>query len=198
MSYKFGVKIGLRAFIVFFVLLFAGCVTSQVRRGAEKLPLEYYQIKGRPAITRAEMAAILVNELRVARWVASAPKPCIITDIGYHWAKDEIKFVVDTGIMEAYSNHTFLPSELLTRADCAQVVANIIKASGRQVLKKGARSRPQKASDVSSLHNAFDAIMLVTARKIMKGYEDGTFKPDGKVSGREAYTIIRRLGRFLS
>jgi len=195
MSYRFEEKIGFRSCIVFFVLLLAGCATSQVRRGAEKLPLEYYQIKGRPAITRAEMAAILVNELKVARWVVSEPKPLIVTDISDHWAKDEIKFVAGTGIIEVYPNHTFLPSELLTRADCAQIVTNIIKASGSQVFEKGSRPRPQKVGDVSSLHNAFDAIMLVTARKIMEVYEDGTFRPDGKVSGMEAYTIIRRLGR---
>jgi hypothetical protein len=48
-------------------------------------------------------------------------------------------------------------------------------------------------ADVNSTSPVYNAIMTVSSRGIMPGFDDGTFKPLGPVSGTEALNIIRNL-----
>jgi len=44
-------------------------------------------------------------------------------DIGSHWAKQEIEFITDKGIMNGYPDGTFQPDKALTRAEYATMKA---------------------------------------------------------------------------
>ena len=44
-------------------------------------------------------------------------------DIGKHWAKQEIEFITDKGIMQGYPDETFQPDRALTRAEYASMKA---------------------------------------------------------------------------
>ena len=48
-------------------------------------------------------------------------------------------------------------------------------------------------ADVLNTSPIFNAIMLVSSRGIMTGFDDGTFRPLGAVSGAEALNIIRNM-----
>lgn len=47
--------------------------------------------------------------------------------------------------------------------------------------------------DVNKDHWAYEAIKDLTDRKILTGYEDGTFKPDEPITRAEVVTILSRL-----
>ena len=48
-------------------------------------------------------------------------------------------------------------------------------------------------SDVSANHDAFEAITWAHQMEFVRGYEDGTLKPDGNVLRAEAATIIFKM-----
>ncbi|NOQ97082.1 MAG: S-layer homology domain-containing protein, partial [Calditrichae bacterium] len=48
-------------------------------------------------------------------------------------------------------------------------------------------------ADVNSTSPIYNAIMTVSSRGIMPGFDDGTFNPLGPVSGTEALNVIRNL-----
>lgn len=48
-------------------------------------------------------------------------------------------------------------------------------------------------SDVSKEHWAFEDIMILTQKGVLKGYEDGTFKPEKEVTREEFVTILYNM-----
>ncbi|NIV99998.1 hypothetical protein GWN26_13090 [Candidatus Saccharibacteria bacterium] len=48
-------------------------------------------------------------------------------------------------------------------------------------------------ADVNNTSPIFNAVMVVSTRNIIPGFDDGTFKPLQGVSGTEALNIIRNL-----
>lgn len=53
----------------------------------------------------------------------------MFSDIGNHWAKDEIEKVAQAGIMNGYSDGTFRTEKLVTRAELATVIARLLSGN---------------------------------------------------------------------
>ncbi len=53
-----------------------------------------------------------------------------------------------------------------------------------------AQSTPLSFSDVPPSHQAHDAVHYLAAQNVLKGYSDGTFRPDQRVTRAEAIKII--------
>lgn len=178
---------------------------KRARAGASEA---YAQIAQSPAITRADVAALFVNELPLDRIFRTKPSEGFrppgapsedteiepISDIRNTWAKSHIKQVVARGLMETYPDGTFRPDEQVTRAELAMLLQRILMADARDPrLATQFIGNTSPFSDVPNSHPAFNAISLMASRGVMQGRPDGTFHPYDPVSGTDALLIIRAL-----
>lgn len=104
-------------------------------------------------------------------------------DANNSWYSDEINFAANKEFIKGYSDGTFKPNQAITRAEFAQMIAVFVKDGypGTGELK-----------DVKG-HWASDAINELYGNKNIKGYDDGTFKPDQKLTRAEAVTILNSV-----
>ncbi|WP_042203703.1 S-layer homology domain-containing protein [Paenibacillus camerounensis] len=91
-----------------------------------------------------------------------------------------------TPYMVGYPSGLFLPQNSITRAELAAILSRTITAGA---------SAPGHAAfkDVSASHWSASAIQTAAANGWMKGYSDGSFKPEGKVSRAELAAVLARV-----
>ena len=177
------------------------------------------------AITRAEVAALFIEELKLdklykkrgiknidtsfkppelnnkeyqAEKIVKAPK---VTDIDNHVLKADIETVINLQIrgLEVFPDHTFQPDRKITRVEYAVMIEDIlIKITGDESLATKFIGTPSPYPDVRNDHFAFNAIMTVTTRGILEAKTNGEFGMQDKVSGAEALLAIRRLKEELN
>ena len=159
-----------------------------------RLPAEYRAIPAAPSISRGDLASLV--GLRLAPLLSSAPaRAVVITDARNHWASTWIMAAATAGVLEPYDNHTFQPSNAVTRSDLAQAVSRLLKiiAAGRPALLKDWQSRQQKMSDVGVSNLRYADASLSVAAGILPLAEGGQFQLARPVSGAEAIDAITRI-----
>ncbi|MBU0993419.1 MAG: S-layer homology domain-containing protein [Proteobacteria bacterium] len=170
-------------------------------------------------ISRADVAALFIEELKVDELFRNrAPKQFDAsykvpsndfktgefvevpraTDITNHVLKADIEAVMDVGIkgLQPYPDHTFQPDKMITRAEFAIMVEDILEKMSAE--KNMATRNFGGSSPFPDLRNDqyyFNAVMTCTTRGIMKAKDiaTGQFDPMGTISGAEAMNSIREL-----
>ncbi|MFC1566929.1 S-layer homology domain-containing protein [bacterium] len=155
---------------------------------------EYVAIANKDAVTRADCAALLVEDFKVEKYLRKTDKVMLPTDSEMHWAKGYIEKVLAVGAMEEYSDRSFKPDEKITRVEFAMLLEKlIIKATGEEDLATKFVGSVSPYSDVPNTHFAFNAIMVVTSRNIMESKGDGTFGAAKIVTGTDAILALKKL-----
>ena len=112
---------------------------------------------------------------------ASAESP---SDITGHWAKEEILNWQSKGLMTGYADGSFKPDNPVTRAEFMTLVNRAF----------GFKAKAQISfSDVLNEAWYHDEIAKAVAAGYIKGYEDGSIKPDNRISRQEAAVVLVRL-----
>lgn len=106
-------------------------------------------------------------------------------DIKHNWAKDAIVNLVEQNIVQGYGDYTFRPNAPLMRSEA---VAMIVRAFKPQ--QRAAASYP----DVPIRHWAYQDIARASSAGIVRGYPDGTFRPNDHVTRVE---MAQMLGNAL-
>jgi hypothetical protein len=130
-------------------------------------------------ITRAEFTTILVKAFKLE---AKTGKD--FADIANHWAKDAIVTAAAHGIVNGYDANSFRPDKNITRE---QMAVMIVKAA--QLNKNDGESKQFIDNDKISSWAA-EAIAIASQHKIITGYPDNSFKPQGEATRAEAVTVI--------
>ena len=165
------------------------------------------QIGFKEAITRGELAVLLVEELKIGElfskrgpaWADDNSSNGIIrpSDIDYSWARPWIEEVLALGIhgLEPFHDGTFHPDEPITRAHYALVNQGVlVLLSGDKSLTTRYIGESSRFPDLRADHYAYNAVALSIERGIMTvDRRSGAFRPDDSVSGAEALVIIREL-----
>ena len=135
-------------------------------------------------ITRAEVATIffrlLTDETREANMTKSN---------GYNDVKDgdwfccAVSTLSKMGIIKGYEDGSFKPNDPISRAEFAAIAARFDPDGDKT---------PATFADVSS-HWAKDEISIAANHGWIKGYEDGSFKPDQKITRAETMTLVNRV-----
>ena len=135
-------------------------------------------------ITRAEVATIffrlLTDETRTANMTKSN---------GYNDVKDgdwfccAVSTLSKMGIIKGYEDGSFKPNDPISRAEFAAIAARFDPDGDKT---------PATFSDVTS-HWAKDEISIAANHGWIKGYEDGSFKPDQKITRAETMTLVNRV-----
>ena len=135
-------------------------------------------------MTRAEIAAM------VARIIDDKPDlnrhyPSNFTDMkDSAWYDDAVGYIVDKKIMTGYPDGSFKPNAPITRAEYAQVVSKFRTLTGTDGMT---------FSDVPNAHWAHDAILGIATGGWVKGYPDGSFKPERLITRAEIVTITNAM-----
>ncbi len=144
-----------------------------------------FQGKFRPAgnLTRAETAQIFYNLLK------NQPEPVSgFSDVPETaWYHEAVCALASLKVINGYPNGTFKPSNSITRAEFVTIAA-----------KFGALLETDSSfPDVKETYWASQAISSAAAHGWIHGYEDGTFRPEAKITRAEAVTLMNNmLGRM--
>ena len=135
-------------------------------------------------ITRAEVATIffrlLKDEVRDGAFTTSNS----YSDVAYgKWYNNPISTMSALGIITGYPDGTFKPNKPITRAEFAAIAARFDETQS---------GKSATFSDVIG-HWAAKEIGIAYANEWIKGYPDGTFKPDQNITRAEAMTLINRV-----
>jgi len=170
-----------------------------------------------PEINRADLAVLLMEEMKLAEVFAKKRQPTF--DTGYkapedptkmetstttnmaaytdvpenYWAKNWIADIVKIGGMDLFPDHTFRPNEKITRANYAVTMQSIlIAAAGDPALATKYIGGNSRFPDVRSDHFAYNSMSLMVDRGIMTADKmSGAFNPEGNMSGADALLAIR-------
>ncbi len=167
------------------------------RLGAEEdLPEEYFKIMLSPAITRAELAALVYARSFGLQNVTSEPQTQIMTDISDNWARAYIMAVTKHKIMSVFPNHTFIPNTAVTRGEFAQVLHNLLREVGLKEPRQGLPPKEIALRDVNPSNRYYEAIRQICGLGILDLVADSTFNPSSLVPGSQAVEAFNRLERL--
>lgn len=133
-------------------------------------------------VTRAEAVRMFVRLVNEGKELPKNPTTKF-KDANNNWYSDEINFAVSKGFIKGYSDGTFKPNQGITRAEFAQMIA---------VFVKDGYPGSSNFKDVKG-HWAANAIEQLYGSKKIKGFPDGTFKPDQKLTRAEAVTVLNSV-----
>lgn len=134
------------------------------------------------AISRAEFTSLVVGLFSLEK-DASAGR--VFQDLEGHWARESIGTAYQAGVVNGYQDGRFYPDAAISRQEMAVI---LVKASRLFLVSEKIvyLDEDQIASWASPyLQTAHEA-------GVLRGYPDGTFKPQAKASRAEALTVISR------
>ena len=135
-------------------------------------------------ITRAEVATIFFRLLRDSVRDANFTSYNPYTDVSADkWYNNPVSTMSRLGIIKGYPDGTFRPNDPITRAEFAAIAA---------------RFDEHKAAKLASFtdiygHWAISEISLAYENGWIKGYNDGTFRPNRNITRAEAMALINRV-----
>ena len=109
------------------------------------------------------------------------------TDIDNHWAKKYVTYLEDKDILSAFKDDVFNPNKYITRAE---LLTMIVKMKNLNTINYNGSFK-----DVSKDYAYADIIQTAYENKIIKGYGDGTFRPDNEISRAEMSVILISLAK---
>jgi hypothetical protein len=110
-----------------------------------------------------------------------------------HWAYSQIQACATAGVVAGFPDGTYEPGLPVTRDQMAVYVARaLVIPSGDAAIPDPVP--PATFSDVPSNHWAYKHIEYAVSQNVVKGYDDGTYKPDlGVDRGQMAVFIARAM-----
>ncbi|OHW61255.1 thermonuclease precursor [Andreesenia angusta] len=100
-------------------------------------------------------------------------------DIGNHWSKNYVESLSESNIISGYQDGSFRPNSYISREEAAKIVSNYIGGSEDVAVPSDSINRWSTP-----------AIQNLIGKGIVKGYQDGTFKPERQISRSEFATLI--------
>jgi len=103
-------------------------------------------------------------------------------DLAGHWAKNDVELMASKYIVKGFPGGKFEPEAGVTRAQFAVMLVNAmaVKGSGQQL----------NFSDVRTGDWFYDKLAAAVKAGVIKGYPDGTFRPDEPVTRQEAAVMV--------
>lgn len=110
-----------------------------------------------------------------------------LSDIAQNANRDSILKLNYAGVLKGYTDGTFRPKNDVTRAEFAKIA---VLAMGYTDEQAKSLQGTTVFKDLPANHWATGYINLAVSQGIIKGYPDGTFKPNNNVKIAEALTVL--------
>ncbi|MFB4165080.1 S-layer homology domain-containing protein [Alteribacillus sp. JSM 102045] len=136
-------------------------------------------------LTRSQAAVTIVRALELE---AKEPLKQSFEDVSEeYWAFKEIEIARQHGIIGGYKDGTFGPGNRITREQIAAIFAKTIEDT--------TRAKRPAFKNVNSSRWSFDAIMSLSKKGIINGYQDNTFIPGGYVTRSQLAFMLHRYAQ---
>ncbi|ANY67211.1 hypothetical protein BBD42_12600 [Paenibacillus sp. BIHB 4019] len=112
--------------------------------------------------------------------------PASFKDVENHWSKNDVNDLGSRLIMKGVSGTEFAPNASITRAE---FTATLLRALG---IHAASGSTAVSFSDVKAGSWYENEVKLAVSSKLISGYSDGTFRPNGLITREEAMIILNR------
>jgi hypothetical protein len=106
------------------------------------------------------------------------------SDIKGHWAETQISSGVNRGLIKGYEDGTFKPENSITRAEFMAIVNRAFGYSEKAQIS---------FSDVSANDWYAEEAAKAKAVEYITGYDDGSMKPNNKITRQEAAVMLSRV-----
>ncbi|MFZ7132602.1 MAG: S-layer homology domain-containing protein [Eubacteriales bacterium] len=106
------------------------------------------------------------------------------SDIGNHWARDNINQWVEKGLINGYGDGTFKPNGYITRGEFITLVNNVINS---------AEEIDINFDDVTEEEWYYRELQKAIFLGYIKGYEDNTFRANENISRQEVAVILQKI-----
>jgi|GEM_PF-308468 len=104
-----------------------------------------------------------------------------------YWARKPIEYSATIGLVEGYPDGTFKPERALSRAELATL---LVRARGLELPE---RITERVFPDIPTTHWASKYIKVAVEMGLVKGYPDGTFRPNNKINRAEGVLVLARF-----
>ncbi|NLY21135.1 MAG: hypothetical protein GXZ08_07640 [Tissierellia bacterium] len=136
-------------------------------------------------ITRAEVATIffrmMTDEAREKYWSNNNN----YSDVDYDaWYNNAISTLSNAGAIKGYEDGSFKPNDFITRGEFAAMASRFLSETG--TLTKN------NFTDVKG-NWAEESIEKLVSLGMIKGYEDGSFKPEQRITRAETATLVNAV-----
>lgn len=110
--------------------------------------------------------------------------PLEFKDVANHWSKDAVNDMGSRMVIDGTGNGMFSPDRDITRAEFAAI---IVRGLGLKLENEATPFSDVRASDwySSAIHTAHE-------NKLINGFENGTFRPNDKITREQAMVIIAK------
>gem|GEM_PF-2756746 len=105
-------------------------------------------------------------------------------DITSHWSKTYVEDIATRGIINGYSDNTYRPDSNMTRAELVKIAVNMF---GLKV-NNNITVNPFKDVPAGEWYGPY--IKVALDNKIVKGYSDGSFRPNNYITRAEALKVL--------
>lgn len=109
----------------------------------------------------------------------------VFSDLGAHWARNDILLMANKYIVEGRTSSTFQPTKTITRAEFAAFISKGLGLTGD---KEAALKFP----DVTASNSAAAYIGAAAKAGIVNGMTDGNFKPNSPVTREQMASMMIR------
>ncbi|MEI8217396.1 MAG: S-layer homology domain-containing protein, partial [Eubacteriales bacterium] len=106
------------------------------------------------------------------------------SDTSGHWAASSIDKAVSYGFVKGYLDNTFKPDNPVTRAEFSTMLNGALGITNTTSIS---------FSDVPSNEWYYASVRRAVAAGYTGGYEDNTFRPNGKITRQEAAVMISKI-----
>lgn len=135
-----------------------------------------------PTVAKQKSGTVYFDKLQ-AVYKTTYEEP-IFTDVSnQHVYKTEVKYLVDNGYISGYTDGSFKPSNALTRAHAAVLLARALKLDTTKVTNPGFK-------DVPTSHLYYKEIAAIVNAGIMSGKEATLFDPESKLTRAQMAKIL--------
>jgi len=160
------------------------------RRASLALPEPLRAIGEAARVTRAELAALVVERVEALKSRKPAARGAVASDLSRTWARAQVLRALELGLMDVYPNHTFQPSGVVRRGELAVVAARVLDLVG------WGRSNGAAPRDMSPSHLQYSSVVRVLGAGVMQNAPSGAFEPWRMVTGAEAKGVVDSLARL--
>ena len=142
------------------------------------------EVRPQNSITRAEVASIFFRLLEDDVRDANYTRQNKFTDVSNDaWYCSAVSTLSAMGIISGYPDATFRPNASITRAEFA-AIATRFDVNGDKT--------PASFNDIAD-HWAKDEIAVAANDGWVNGYEDGSFRPQNKITRAETMSLVNRV-----
>ncbi len=122
--------------------------------------------------------------------LAAVASAAVFSDIQGKPSASAIMRLAAQGVIDGYPDGTFRPDNTITRAEFCKFA---VIAAGLKDVASGYENVPSPFADVPTGAWYTGWVNIAAAQGYVKGYPDGTFKPDAQITQQEVITVLMRL-----